>query len=201
MYANLEKIVLKLNEIGAVKFGEFKLKSGILSPIYIDLRLLISYPKLLKEVVELFWQKIKGLKFDLIIGVPYTALPIATAISFQEEIPMIIRRKEVKDYGTKKAIEGVFKKDQKCLIIDDLVTSGGSIFETIEPLEHEGLKVSDIIVLIDREQGGKKHLEEKGYQLHVLLTISEVLDILLTKEKIDQETYQKTIEFIKNNQT
>ena len=201
MYANLEKVVLELNEIGAVKFGEFKLKSGIFSPIYIDLRLLISYPKLLKEAVELFWQKIEGLKFDLIIGVPYTALPIATAISLQENIPMIIRRKEVKDYGTKKAIEGVFVKGQKCLIIDDLITSGGSIFETIEPLEHEGLKVSDIIVLIDREQGGRKHLQDKGYKVHSVLTISEVLDILLKESKINNETYQKTIEFIKNNQT
>ena len=197
---DLKKIVLKLNEIGAVKFGEFKLKSGLLSPMYIDLRLLISYPELLKEVAELFWQKIKDLRFDLIIGVPYTALPIATAISLQEKIPMIIRRKEVKDYGTKKAIEGVFEKGQKCLVIEDLVTSGGSVFETIEPLELEGLKVSDIVVLIDREQGGKKHIEEKGYHLHSLLTIFQVLEILLEKNKIDQEIYQKTINFIKNNQ-
>lgn len=197
---DLKKVVLKLNEIGAVKFGEFKLKSGILSPIYIDLRLLISYPQLLKDVVELFWQKIKDLEFDLIIGVPYTALPIATAISLQENIPMIIRRKEVKDYGTKKAIEGVFKQGQKCLIIDDLITSGGSIFETIEPLEQEGLKVSDIIILIDREQGGKKHIEEKGYKLHALLNISDALEILLNEGKINNETYQKTINFIKSNQ-
>jgi uridine monophosphate synthetase len=197
---DLKKIVFKLHEIGAVKFGEFKLKSGILSPIYIDLRLLISYPELLKEVAELFWQKIKDLKFDLIIGVPYTALPIATAVSLEEKIPMIIRRKEVKDYGTKKAIEGVYKQGQKCLVIEDLVTSGASVFETIEPLEKEGLKVSDIIVLIDREQGGKKHIEEKGYHLHSLLTISQVLEILVEKNKIDQAMYQKTINFIKNNQ-
>jgi uridine monophosphate synthetase len=197
---DLKKIVLKLNEIGAVKFGEFKLKSGIMSPIYVDLRLLISYPQLLQEVVVLFWQKVKDLKFDLIIGVPYTALPIATAISLQENIPMIIRRKEVKEYGTKKAIEGVYKQGQICLIVDDLTTSGASLFETIEPLEHEGLKVSDIVVLIDREQGGKKHLQEKGYNLQALLTISEVLDILLAEGKLTQEMYKKTLDFIKNNQ-
>ncbi len=192
--------IAKLFDIGAVKFGEFKLKSGIMSPVYIDLRLLVSYPEILRGVAELLWQKIEPLSFDVICGVPYTALPIATAISLLNNKPMIMRRKEVKDYGTKKAIEGVFSVGQSCLILEDLVTSGMSVFETIEPLEHEGLKVKDIVVILDREQGGKKNIEGRGYSLQALFTMTELLSELLAAGKIDSEMHDKVKQFIASNQ-
>ncbi|MCX6779919.1 MAG: orotate phosphoribosyltransferase [Candidatus Magasanikbacteria bacterium] len=195
-----EELINKLFEIGAVKFGEFKLKSGIMSPIYVDLRVIVSYPEVLKAVAEAMWEKVKDLKFDLVCGVPYTALPIATAISLERNIPMIMRRKEVKDYGTKKAIEGAFTAGQQVLVVEDLVTSGSSVFETIEPLEFEGLKTNDIVVMLDREQGGKKHISEKGKNLHSVITISELVEILQQKNKLDSETVQKVKEFIQNNQ-
>ncbi|MFA7653932.1 MAG: orotate phosphoribosyltransferase [Candidatus Magasanikbacteria bacterium] len=196
----LKDLILKLHEINAVKFGEFKLKSGIMSPIYIDLRVTVSYPEVLKMVAEAMWDKIKDSKFDVICGVPYTALPIATAISLAHNKPMIMRRKEVKDYGTKKAIEGKFEAGQNCLVVEDLVTSGASVFETIDPLQHEGLKVTDIVVLVDREQGGKKHLQEKGYNLYSVLTISEMLDTLEKEGKLDKDMVEKVKIFIKGHQ-
>lgn len=194
------ELIIKLFEINAVKFGEFKLKSGIMSPIYIDLRVIVSYPEILKMVADEMWERVKDLNFDLICGVPYTALPIATVISVEHNKPMLMRRKEVKDYGTKKAIEGVFQPGQNVLIIEDLVTSGSSVFETIEPLEREGLKISDIVVLVDREQGGKKHLLGKGYNLHSVITISEMLEALEKEGKLGKEMVEKVKEFITNNQ-
>ena len=121
-------------------------------------------------------------------------------MSVEHNIPMIMRRKEVKDYGTKKAIEGKFETGQNCLIIEDLVTSGSSVFETIEPLQLEGLKVTDIVVLVDREQGGKKHLQTKGYNLHSVITISEMLEVLKTENKLEKEMVEKVKTFIQSNQ-
>ncbi|MFH1946564.1 MAG: orotate phosphoribosyltransferase [Candidatus Magasanikbacteria bacterium] len=196
----MKDLILKLHEINAIKFGEFKLKSGIMSPIYIDLRVTVSYPKVLKMVADAMWNKVKDLNFDLLCGVPYTALPFATVMSAEHDKPMVMRRKEVKDYGTKKAIEGYFETRQNCLIVEDLITSGSSVFETIEPLEHEGLKITDIVVLVDREQGGKRHIQDKGYNLHSVLTISQVLETLEAENKLDSEMVNKVKEFIKLNQ-
>lgn len=199
---NMDKtnLIVKLFEINAVKFGEFKLKSGIMSPIYVDLRVTVSYPEVLKMVAEAMWEQVKDLNFDLICGVPYTALPIATAISIAHDKPVIMRRKEVKDYGTKKAIEGAFQPGQTVLVVEDLVTSGSSVFETVEPLNFEKLKVNDVIVLLDREQGAKKHIAKKGLNLHAVINMTELLEVLEKEKKISLELAQKTREFIKANQ-
>jgi orotate phosphoribosyltransferase len=189
-------LLLKLLEIQAVKFGQFTLKSGLSSPIYIDLRLVISYPDLLKDVAEALWGKIKGLNFDLLCGVPYTALPFATAISVLHRKPMVMRRKEAKEHGTKKLIEGAYQAGQRCLIIEDLITTGLSIFETIEPLEKEGLQVHDITVLLDREQGGRKALTDRGFSLHAVFTMTELLDHVLKTGAADLATVESVRNFI-----
>lgn len=116
--ASSKELLKDLFKIGAIKFGSFKLKSGLISPIYIDLRVTISYPKVLRQIAELMWEKVGGSasNFDFICGVPYTALPFASCISLMHELPMLIRRKEgPKDYGTKKTIEGVFEKGASCI--------------------------------------------------------------------------------------
>ena len=195
-----KEIALALHEIGAIKFGEFTLKSGMKSPIYIDLRVLVSYPKVLKLVSDAIIGIAKDLQFDVIAGIPYTALPIATAISLKKEWPMVYARKENKEYGTKKKIEGVYKEGQTALIIDDLITTGGSKFETIEPFEAADLKITDFVVLVDREQGGGRKLEEKGYKFHSVIGINELLDILKDEGKISEEDYDKSKKFIADTQ-
>jgi uridine monophosphate synthetase len=196
----LKSLVLALHEINAICFGDFKLKSGIQSPIYIDLRLIISYPNILQWISELMHGLVAANQYNLVCGVPYTALPIATLLSSKHNIPMVMRRKEVKSYGLKKAIEGVYKAGQNCLIIEDLVTSGLSVFETIEPLEAEGIKVNDIVVLIDREQGGKQNIQQKGKNLYSVLTISHIMDILLKEQRITEEIASSVRRFISQNQ-
>jgi uridine monophosphate synthetase len=192
----MKDTVLKLYDIGAIKFGSFVLKSGIVSPIYIDLRESISYPPLLKEISELMWKKVAHKPFDRLCGVPYTALPMASYLSVAYNCPMIMRRKEAKDYGTKKIIEGVYSQDHTCVILEDLITSGASIFETIAPIEEAGMKVQDVVVFLDREQGGRGKLESKGYQLHSVITLSHVLDLLFENGRINDETRKSTIEFL-----
>lgn len=191
-----KELALKLFEVGAVKFGSFTLKSGMVSPFYLDMRLLVSYPMLLQQVGELIWEKTKGLAFDLVCGVPYTALPIATCFSVSHTVPMVMRRKEQKNYGTRKMVEGVFQKGQTCLVIEDIVTTGGSVLETVQSLQEEGLKVCDAAVIIDREQGGRENLKAKQIELHALLKISEVFAILQKTHKIDEKTLQQALHFL-----
>ncbi|KAI5086627.1 uridine 5'-monophosphate synthase, partial [Silurus meridionalis] len=199
----VESLVLKLQEIQALKFGSFTLKSGLNSPVYFDLRVIVSYPDLMNQVSVLLHQRAveAGLKFHSVCGVPYTALPLATIICSTHRYPMLIRRKEAKDYGTKRLIEGTVLPGEVCLIVEDVVTSGGSVMETARELQAQGLKVTDAVVLLDREQGGTERLSSEGISLHSVISISQLLDVLLRAGRIDQQTFSSVEKFIQENQT
>jgi uridine monophosphate synthetase len=186
-----------LLDAGCIKFGEFTLKSGLKSPIYIDLRQIISYPSLLQKIGEAYLPLLKALKFDRLAGLPYAAIPIATAVSLQGNYPMIYPRKEVKAYGTKAEIEGEFHAGEIALVIDDLATTGGSKFEAIEKLTGAGLVVKDVVVLVDRQSGAKESLEQAGYNLHAVLTISDLLQYWESTGKVEKEKIEATREFLK----
>ncbi|QCX54137.1 orotidine-5'-phosphate decarboxylase [Elizabethkingia sp. JS20170427COW] len=190
---------LEAYKLGIIKFGRFTLKSGIESPFYVDLRPLASDPKILKHLANYLLDMLPLDNFDLICGVPYAALPMATAMSLESYIPLIIKRKEAKAYGTKKLIEGIYQKGQNCLLVEDVITSGKSLIETIAEVENEGLKVSDIIVVLDRQQGGKERLAEKGYQVHTLFNITEIVEILQEEKLLDDEEVKRIHDFLNDN--
>jgi len=196
-----KNLAISMYDKGMIKFGKFTLKSGIESPFYLDVRTVVSYPETLKTVGKLMWDMIKNVKHDVICGVPYAALPMATAISTQFGKPMIMKRKEQKKYGTKKLIEGAFKKNDLCVIIEDLVTSGMSVFETVKPLQEVGLVVKDVVVLIDREQGGKTNVEAGGLNLHSVFKVSEMLTFLKDAGKIEKTIVDEVLTWLENNQT
>jgi uridine monophosphate synthetase len=159
-----------------VRFGQFTLKSGIMSPIYLDLRRLITYPQVLRQAAQAYVALLRGLQFDRIAGLPYAGLPIATAISLEANWPMIYPRKEAKAYGTKAEIEGLYEAGETVVMIDDLITDGGAKIEAADKLKAAGLIVKDIVVLIDREQGGKETLAQAGYILHAVTTLKPLLN-------------------------
>lgn len=194
-----KEFFLECYKLGIIKFGRFTLKSGIESPFYVDLRPLASDPKILKHLANYLLDMLPLDNFDLICGVPYAALPMATAMSLESYIPLIIKRKEAKDYGTKKLIEGIFTKGQNCLLVEDVITSGKSLLETIPEVENEGLSVSDIVVVLDREQGGKQILEKKGYRVHTLFTITEVCKILKDEGHLIDEEVERINDFLAGN--
>lgn len=181
---------------GCIKFGEFTLKSGLKSPIYIDLRQIITYPKLLEQIAQAYLPLLATLQFSRIAGLPYAAIPIATAISLAGNYPMIYPRKEAKIYGTKADIEGEYHPGETIVVIDDLATTGGSKFEAIEKLTGAGLIVKDVIVLVDRQSGAKESLAQAGFSLHAVLTISQLLDYWESTGKVENKKIEETRKFL-----
>ncbi|AFJ90577.1 orotidine-5'-phosphate decarboxylase [Blattabacterium sp. (Blaberus giganteus)] len=176
-----EQFFLEIYNLGIIKFGNFTLKSGMNSPIYIDFRPIASRPDLLIKLSDLLIHEVISYDFELICGVPYAALPIATTLSLRSKIPLIIKRKENKGYGTERMIEGIYKIGQNCLIIEDVITSGDSLLKTVIDLEKEGLIIKNIMSILDREQGGIENIRKKGYNIRTLFRIGEVLKILKKK--------------------
>ncbi|PIS00329.1 MAG: orotate phosphoribosyltransferase [Chlamydiae bacterium CG10_big_fil_rev_8_21_14_0_10_35_9] len=184
-------------DLGIIKFGSFELKSKIVSPFYLDLRESISYPEVLINIAIAVETKVKNLTFDSVLGVPYTGIPIASAFSILFKKPLLLMRKERKTYGTKKLLEGVYKKGSNVLIIEDITTTGSSVKETVLAARKEGLAVTHVISLIDREQGAQDALKKENCQLTSLFSIHQILSQLMNAKKISQEHYESAINFLR----
>ncbi|MCB0223664.1 MAG: orotate phosphoribosyltransferase, partial [Anaerolineae bacterium] len=189
-------LIIQLYEIGCIQFGQFTLASGKQSPIYIDLRRIAASPAVLKMAGQVYADLLEPLAYDHIAAVPYAALTIGTAVALETGRPLIYPRKEAKAYGTGRTVEGVFAAGDKAVIIEDLVTSGGSVLKAIEQLKAVGITVTDAAVLIDREQGGQANLAEKSCQLHAALQLSDILATLYSAGRISAEQLAEVKQYL-----
>lgn len=199
--SSLRSLILSLYDVGAVKFGNFTLKSGVHSPYYLDLRLTVSYPKLLEQISTELLRVATLATYDVLCGVPYTALPFATVMSIKSGVGMVMRRKEAKGYGLNRLLEGKVKEGDICLVVEDLVTSGGSVVETINVLENEGLDVEDCVVVVDREQGGVDNLAKRGVNVYSVMTVTSMLNILVEEGRVEKEMKDRVERFIMEQST
>jgi uridine monophosphate synthetase len=194
-------LALALYDAGCIRFGQFTLASGRQSPVYVDLRRAMSHPEAFRLVVAAYANLLRELdagpeRSDLLAAVPYAALPAAGAVALAVRKPLIYPRKEVKTHGTGQAVEGAFTPGQSAMLIEDVITSGGSILMAAEMLESTGLRVAGAVVLVDREQGGRAALEARGYPLHAVTTISQIMSALLAAGRISAETHQAVAEYL-----
>jgi uridine monophosphate synthetase len=186
----------RLLDAGCVQFGEFTMKSGQVSPIYIDLRRLASDPGLLSRVALRYLPILRELTYDRLAAIPYAAMPITTALSLQTGKPMVYPRKEVKDYGTRAEIEGVYKQGETVVLIDDLATTAESKFEAIAQLTSVDLVVKDVVVLIDRQGGAAPALAEAGYRFHAVYSLTQLVKIWETSGRLSTAQADEVRDFL-----
>ena len=191
-----------LFRLGAVEFGDFTLgRTAVGSPVYLNVRKLIGHPTALWRVAALMHDEIVALQgmrnpqvaqFDLVAGVPLGGLHIATAYSLIAKVPMIY----LHPGRDERVVEGVYGYGQTAIIMDDLVTGGGSITETAAALREAGLLVKDAFVLVDRQQGAKERLRADGINLRAVLSLEVILNYLMSSGLIEEEQYRRSMEYL-----
>jgi orotate phosphoribosyltransferase len=190
-----------LSKIGALRFGAFKLTSGKMSPYYVDLRLVPSFPSAFHKVCEYSTAFIKeniGEKMiERVAGIPVAGIPFASMIAYNLGKPFLYIRKGVRLHGRQRGIEGVLSPGDRVLLIDDLITTGLSLAKAAKVVTAEGGVVNDAFVLLNREEGGKERLKRESIELHSLMKISTVAASLHEIGAIDEEQLKTILKQIK----
>ena len=197
-----DRVAGALYRSGCLKFGSFRIKSGALSPYYIDLACLLSSPKELRNIAEIAADTIGQImvseRIDKLASIELKGALILPSIACKVNLPCVVVRKEEKAYGVTGRIAGAeVIQGENILFFDDVVSEGLSKLEGIKPLEELGAHVKHLIVVVDREQGGRENLEKLGYNIHALAKISEIVDALYKSEKISREKADAVLGYIK----
>jgi orotate phosphoribosyltransferase len=196
----MKQVGILLIKNNAIKFGDYILASGKKSPYYIDLRQTISSPITMdwigNSLTRIIINEIGRDKIDKILGVPTAGVPFATVVSQKLGIPLIYYRQARKEHGVRKKIEGILERNDRVLIIDDLITTGESVIESAEVVRDQGGVVNELVVLLDREQGGRDRLQSSRVQPHVLFKISDAMEWLHKVGLIEDNIFQTVKEYI-----
>ena len=166
-------LIEKLKECGAIKFGRFVLTSGAISDYYIDIKKASTDPDILKKIAKMMSEYTKG--YDYLAGMELGAVPLIVALSIESGIPYVIVRKEKKEHGTSKLIEGNDITNKKVLIIEDVTTSGGSVVKTINIIRKNKGLVDEVLVVVDRESGAEESLRNHDVNFIPLISVSNFL--------------------------
>lgn len=189
--AELSRILVKT---GATKFGLFKLSSGKLSPYYIDLRMIPGDPKALETVIEIYEtmarSKIGVTSFDRIAGVPTAGVPYASILAYTLSKPFLYVRRETKTHGGERRVEGQLFPGEHVVLVDDLITTGKNTLQAAEAIRAEGGQVEDVIVLIDRQEGGAAALAQAQLKLCAFTTVTRIARRLHESAVIEDDQYK-----------
>ncbi len=196
-----ERVAEALHESGCLKFGAFTIKSGASSPYYIDLARLLSKPKELCQIAEIAAEHIKQImlsdRIDKLASIELKGALILPSIACAVALPCSVVRKEKKVYGVMDRVAGAeVAQGDNILFFDDVVSEGLSKLEAIKPLEELGANVKHIVVVVDREQGGKENLEPLGYEVHSLSRISEIVYALKKSKKISDRQAKDVFNYV-----
>lgn len=168
-----EEFIQLLEECGAIQFGRFVLTSGAVSDYYIDIKKASTRPVVLKKIAEAMAEYTKG--YDLLAGMELGAVPLVVALSLETNIPYVIIRKEKREHGTGKQIEGGEVRNKRVLVIEDVTTSGGSVIKTVQILRENRAVVDEVLVVVDRESGAEEKLRGLDVGFIPLLSVSDIL--------------------------
>lgn len=192
-------------ELGAIQFGDFTLgRTTVHSPVYVNPRLLVSHPTALWRAAHMMLHEVQAMQsmrhpqlglYNLVAGVPWGGLHLATAFSLTAKVPMVYRYPSVGDEPA--GLEGRYNLGDTVLVIDDIISTGGSIIESAEALREAGLRVQDAVVLIDRQVGGRERLRPHGLNLISILGLEVMLTYLMSSGRIDEECYRTCREYLK----
>ncbi|MGQ9624321.1 MAG: orotate phosphoribosyltransferase [Candidatus Bathycorpusculaceae bacterium] len=190
-----------LNKIGALEFGAFRLTSGKMSPYYLDLRIVPSFPDAFHKICDFYVDFIEGNvgaeKFRRVAGIPVAGIPFASMIAYHLKKPFLYIRKGVRLHGRQRRVEGVIAPGDYVLLVDDLVTTGLSLKKAAKAITAEGGIVTDAVVLLDREEGGKERLEKGGIRLHAMIRVSEIAKKLYEMGAIDEDQLKTILRQVK----
>lgn len=197
----------ELWELDAIRFGDFNVGRTLHSPVYANLRLLVSRPATMRRIARMMKEETETLlsmlhpqisPFSLVAGVPFGGLHLATAYSLTANVPMIYLH-PTRD-NRKNVIEGTYVPGQTVLIIDDLITGGTSVVETAQELRDKGLVVKEALVLLDRRQGGRERLKAHNIKLIPMLDMETLLNYLMSHGKISEDWYRQSLDYLRNPQ-